>query len=129
MKKFDKGAVVQNLRAAKVGTPKQILAAMTAESQIEVTEMKRRTPVDTRPNAPHPGNLRNSLSVEVTQTGNRTTATFSTGAEAPYAVYVHENPDAFHPVGEWKFIESVLNESRPHMPKRLAARIKLGKNA
>ena len=130
MKKLSgKGEVVRNLRIAQAGNQKRILSGVTTESQIELTEMKRRTPVDTRPNAPHPGNLRNSLSVDVVQDGKRTTATFSTGAQAPYAVYVHENPDAFHPVGEWKFIESVLNESRPYWRVRLAEHVKLGKKA
>jgi hypothetical protein len=49
--------------------------------------------------------------------------TIATGRQAPYAIYVHENPDAIHPVGQWKFMESVIDESRPHMAERLAARI------
>ena len=104
--------------------PDHVLAALYQEAQIEVTEMKKRTPVDTRPNAPHPGNLRNSIHVlRPEQKGKTMSVEIATGAEAPYAIYVHENPDAFHPIGEWKFMESVLNESRPFMGERIARRI------
>ena len=46
------------------------------------------------------------------------------GADVPYAIYVHEDLEAHHSVGQAKFIESVLNESAPHMAERLAARLK-----
>ena len=108
--------------------PERVNAAIYQEAQIEATEMKRRTPVDITPNAPHPGNLRNSIHVEEPERhGNESSVIIATGAQAPYAIYVHENPDAFHPIGEWKFMESVLNESRPHMARRLAARLHFDK--
>jgi hypothetical protein len=104
--------------------PERMARAEYQEAQIEATEMKRRTPVDTTPRAPHPGNLRNSIHVEEPEIrGSRVSTIIATGAQAPYAIYVHENPDAFHPVGEWKFMESVLNESAPYMNARLAARL------
>jgi hypothetical protein len=34
------------------------------------------------------------------------------GPAAPYAVYVHENLEARHPVGQAKFLEGALNASR-----------------
>lgn len=108
--------------------PDHVASALYQEALIEVTEMKKRTPVDTRPNAPHPGNLRNSIHAEEPERrGRQISVQIATGRQAPYAVYVHENPDAFHPVGEWKFMESVLNESRPHMASRLARRIHLSR--
>lgn len=106
--------------------PERVAAGLYQEAEIEVTEMKKRTPVDTRPNAPHPGNLRRSIHVEPPDMSERRiSVTVATGPEAPYAIYVHENPDAFHPIGEWKFMESVLNESRPFMAARVARRIHL----
>lgn len=108
--------------------PDRVASALYQEAQIEATEMKKRTPVDTRPNAPHPGNLRNSIHVlEPERQGRTISVEIATGTQAPYAVHVHENPDAYHPIGEWKFMESVLNESRPHMAARIARRIHLSR--
>jgi hypothetical protein len=110
--------------------PDRVARALYQEAQIEATEMKRRTPVDTRPDAPHPGNLRNSIHVEEPEhSGRRISVTIATGQQAPYAVYVHENPDAIHPIGQWKFMESVLNESARFMGYRLAARLHLDKES
>lgn len=123
-----KGAeqMIMKLKRFAAQYPDHVAAALYQEAQIEVTEMKRRTPVDTTPRAPHPGNLRNSIHAEDPERrGRQISVTIATGAQAPYAVYVHENPDAFHPIGEWKFMESVLNESRAHMPARLARRLNL----
>lgn len=107
--------------------PDRVMAALRTEAEIEATEMKRRTPVDTTDNAPHPGNLRNSIHVEEpVRDGRKISVVIATGEQAPYAIYVHENPDAIHPVGQWKFMESVLNESRAYMAERLARRVKLG---
>lgn len=117
-----------NLRQIAKNYPEKIASAEYQEMQIEATEMKRRTPVDTTPNAPHPGNLRNSIHVEDPEiNGKVVTTVVATGAQAPYAVYVHENPDAIHPIGEWKFMESVLNESRSSMAARIARRVRLDK--
>ena len=38
-------------------------------------------------------------------------------------VTVHENLDAFHRVGQAKFLESVLVESRPYLAARVARRM------
>jgi len=129
--------VVAKLKKVIDKFPDRVAAALYREAQIEVTEMKRRCPVDTRPNqyyprqtAPHPGNLRNSIHAEEPERKGRIiSVTVATGQQAPYAVFVHEDSDAFHPVGQWKFMESVLNESRATMAARVAARIKLNEEA
>lgn len=114
------------IRAFAKQYPQRVASAAYIEMGIEATEMKRRTPVDTRPNAPHPGKLRNSIHVEEPEIDRRgVTVIVATGADVPYDVYVHENPDAIHPIGQWKFMESVLQESRPHMNGRIARRVKL----
>jgi hypothetical protein len=123
--------MVRKIKAVASKFPDRVATALYQEAQIEATEMKRRTPVDTRDNAPHPGNLRNSIHVEDPERGRgrRISVTIATGKQAPYAIFVHENPDAFHPVGQWKFMESVLNESQPHMAQRVARRIHLDRIA
>jgi hypothetical protein len=118
--------MIARLRQIADKFPDRVAAALYQEAQIEATEMKRRTPVDTTPNAPHPGNLRNSIHVEEPERRGRTiSVTIATGAQAPYAIYVHETPpeDAYHPIGQWKFMESVLDESRPSMSARIAKRV------
>lgn len=114
----------KNLRLVIKGVPEDVKKAMREEGEIEVTEMKKRCPVDITPNAPHPGNLRASIHMEEPeQVGRSYQMTYATGAQAPYAVYVHENLEAHHPVGEAKFIESVMKESAPYMKDRIGARM------
>ena len=127
-KLFGVNQMVSTLKQLARQFPDKVASALYAEAQIEATEMKKRTPVDTTPKAPHPGNLRNSIHVlEPERSGLRTiSVTVATGEQAPYAIFVHENPDAFHPVGQWKFMESVINESRPHMAERVGRRLHLG---
>lgn len=113
------------LRAIARTYPDRIAKALYIEANIEATEMKKITPVDVTPDAPHPGNLRNSIHVEEPVIkGNRISVTIATGTEAPYAIHVHENPDAMHKVGQWQFMASVLLESAPYMAARVANRIK-----
>lgn len=94
-------------------------AALYAEAEIELTEARRRTPVDT-------GALRQSgLVEEPTIKGDAIAVRIGFGGPAaPYAVYVHEDLHAFHPVGQAKFLESTIVESAPHLAKRVAARMR-----
>jgi hypothetical protein len=100
--------------------PDEVGRALYVETEIEVKEVKRRTPVDKGP-------LRASVHQEGPTRNWRTigTSIVAGGPAAPYAIYVHENLEAFHPVGQAKFIESVILESRPHMGARVAKRIEL----
>ena len=114
------GGMAANIRHAKQEIPdKKIIPAVREEMEIELKEMKRRTPVDTTPNAPHPGQLRDSLHLEGPRLENGLIAAEIT-TDVDYAVYVHEDPTAHHPIGEWKFIEGPLRESRPYMAARIA---------
>jgi hypothetical protein len=106
--------------------PERVAAALFLEANVEMTEAKKRTPVDVNyaggRKPPHPGQLRASGTVhppERTKKGWSITLSFG-GAAQDYAVYVHEIIDNFHPVGQAKFLESTLNESRPYMTARLA---------
>jgi hypothetical protein len=104
--------------------PDEVGRALYIETEIESKEVKRRTPVDT-------GELRASVHVvgPIRRWRQIYTEIVAGGPAAPYAIYVHEDPDAFHPVGQWKFIESVVLESRPYMAARVAKRIDLNRAA
>jgi hypothetical protein len=49
------------------------------------------------------------------------------GPVAEHAYIVHEDPDAYHPIGDWKYIERPLAEWSPHMGGHIARRIDLNK--
>lgn len=116
------GATEIQARLAKIAAnyPKRVGQAQRAETEIEATECRKRTPVDT--NA-----LRSSIHVEGPLYEGRSirTAIVAGGPSAPYAVIVHEDLEAFHRVGEAKFIERPLNESAPHMAARIGRRVGL----
>jgi hypothetical protein len=80
----------------------------------------RRTPVDT-------GALKGSHETSKPEQGGGDVSVTITvgGPAAPYAVPVHENLDAHHKVGQAKFLESTIMESRSSMAERIARRIDL----
>lgn len=96
------------------------MRALYVEVEVEVKEVKRRTPVDQ-------GTLRGSVHQVGPTRRWRVIETMivAGGPSAPYAIYVHEDLDAFHKVGQAKFIESVILESRPFIGARVARRIDL----
>lgn len=99
--------------------PDDVATAMFQEAQVEMTEAKRRTPVEF-------GNLRASGTVLRPERKGRDVVVPMVfgGVAAPYAIYVHENLDAHHDVGQAKFLESVLRESAPFIAARVAKRVK-----
>lgn len=110
--------IQRTIKAIADAFPDKAAAALYQEAQIEMTESKRRCPVKT-------GALRASGRVAEPERGpgNSLSVTLSYGTE--YAIFVHENLEAFHPVGQAKFLESVINESRPFMAARVAKRIQM----
>jgi hypothetical protein len=110
--------VAANLRTLVRAVPAAVGRALREEAEIEMTEAKERTPVDT-------GALRASGHVEGPDHQGRAISVDLNygGPSAPYAVYVHEDLEAHHPVGQAKFLESTLLESAPHLPRRIAARV------
>lgn len=98
--------------------PGMVGRALYEEAQIEMTEAKKRTPWEF-------GVLKASGMVNRPVTNNRelsVTLQFG-GPAAGYAIYVHENLDAFHPHGQAKFLESTLLESAPYIATRIAKRL------
>ena len=117
--------MVARLRQIAVKFPDRVAAAIYQEAQIEMTESKRRCPVDV-------GTLRASGMVAQPERGpgRNISVTLSYGGAAQdYAIPQHENLEYFHKVGQAKFLESVLNESRPFMAARIAARVHLNRAA
>jgi hypothetical protein len=112
-------AILRKLARAPQGFLDVAEEAVRAELEIESTESQRKTPVET-------GALRASHQVSVLATRRDVTGTIAVGGPAaPYALYVHENLEAFHPVGQAKFLESTLTESAPFLKGRIAQRISL----
>jgi hypothetical protein len=124
----------QNLLELSREMPAEVAAALYKEAQIEMTEAKRRTPVDT-------GALRNSGQVskpKVEPDGITVKLSFgsplsqwkvserdgSIHIPEHYAIHVHEDLGAFHKVGQAKYLESTINESGRYLPARIAKRVK-----
>lgn len=106
--------------------PEQVGNALFEEAQIEKTESMRRTPVRfgalksshiVRQPEYHP--FGSSVEISVTIAVG--------GPSAPYAIYVHENEEAFHDDGQAKFLESTIFESAPYMAQRVARRLDFNK--
>lgn len=116
------GGAQLRARLARLKTrfPDEVARALYQETEIETTEVKKRTPVDQ-------GTLRGTVhTVGPVKEGSIIYTLIACGGPAaPYAIYVHENLEAHHPVGQAKFLESVILESRAYMGQRVAARIDL----
>lgn len=115
-------AMMAKLTKLEAFSPNEFARALFQEAQIEATECKRRTPVDT-------GALRASIMVlEPKREGRKISVTIVAGGPGiDYALQVHEDLEAFHAQGEAKYIERPLRESAPHLAGRIAKRIDLNK--
>lgn len=113
-------AALADLKKLRLFAPDAFAAALYQEAQIELTEIKKRTPVDT-------GALRASEVLhDPVRDGRRIYVTITAGGpSAPYAFVVHEDLEAFHKTGQAKYIESVLEESASYLGDRIAKRIDL----
>lgn len=119
------------LRVGAQRFPRATREALREEMEIERKEIVNRTPKDT-------GALRESIQVlqPAREKGSYSASVIAGGDNinpktnkptSSYAVIVHEDPDAYHPVGQWKYIESVLRESAPSMFRRVTKRIEMRK--
>lgn len=102
--------------------PQEVMRAVFQEVEVETKEVKKGTPV-------RKGTLRGTVhQVGPKHEGQIISSTIVAGGPAaPYAFFVHENLDAIHKVGRAKYIEAVLQESRPHIARRVARRIDLNR--
>jgi hypothetical protein len=123
-------AMKAKIRRAGQGMVAAVETALYQETEVEATEVKRRTPVwnPARP-VPFghaPGTLRSTVHVQGPFRDGRQVYTLVVcgGSLAPYAVYVHEDLEAYHATGQSKFLESVLLESRGYMAQRVQKRMR-----
>jgi len=114
-------SISARLRSVAKTRPKEVVKAIVAEARIELREAKKRTPWDTKA-------LKKSGRVVVVDRNPKRIAVAITfgNEEVDYAVYVHENLEVHHPHGQAKFLESVLNESKPYMLRRILRRVNAG---
>lgn len=110
----DVANMVANLGGVQRSVPRALETAIYRFGNVEMTEMKRRTPVEE-------GTLKSSGQVDQpVWKGNVLTLILGFGGAAEsYAFWVHEDLEAFHKVGQAKYIESVLDESAPYFEQRI----------
>ncbi len=111
--------LLTNVERIAADLRERIAGAMVAEAETIMAEAKGLTPVDT-------GALRASGHVNPPDvTGDSVTVTMGFGGPAiDYAIFVHENLEAHHPVGQAKYLEQPLMASAKDLPARIAARVK-----
>ena len=112
---------VANAIAAAANIVSRVERAMVSEMRIELREVNKRTPKDR-------GYLEESNRIEGPERSGRSIRVYirSGDERAWYALYVHEDLEAFHAIGQAKYLESVLFESAPYIMARIAARARLG---
>lgn len=121
------------LRRVSTRYPDVVGAGLFQETQIEATEVKKRTPVyagPPGPSKPIPGVLRASVQAIGPFREGRIiyTKIIAGGAAGAYAARQHEETTWFHKIGQAKYIESVIVESAPFMASRVGKRIGLDKS-
>lgn len=84
---------------------------------VEMAEMKRRVPVGPT------GDLKASGKVDEPIMDGKNIKV-GMHFDMPYALVVHEDLEAFHKIGEAKYMESVLNESKKFFEERVIADVK-----
>jgi hypothetical protein len=105
-----------DLMALAKKSPRAMERALYKYGNVEMTEAKRLTPVEF-------GTLRDSGVVDEPEwQGNTLSMELGFGGAAEdYALYVHEDMEAFHKHGQAKFLEIPLNQSEPYFEDRVGA--------
>jgi hypothetical protein len=103
-----------------INAPRELARALFQEAERVMAEAKRRTPVDT-------GALRSSgtVSAPTADAGGFQVQLSFGGPSAPYGLYVHEDLEAHHPVGQAKFLESAALEAAPTLLDHVGRRVDL----
>ena len=107
--------VSDNLRRLAAKFPQAAAIALNEIAETTVTDAKEHTPVQY-------GTLRASGHVSETATPDDLSVTLAFGTS--YAVFVHENLNAHHDVGEAKFLEHAVQRTAVSFPERMAAEMK-----
>lgn len=113
-------SVISKLKRIEKELPNLLDRAMVTEMNILMTESMKRTPVEF-------GTLRASHHVlgPKREGDEISVGIFVGGPAAPYAVFVHEDLEARHTVGQAKFLESTLRENARFIAGRISKRINL----
>jgi hypothetical protein len=90
------------------------IPALEKTSAKIIIDAKKETPVDT-------GKLKGSLNYEVKRSG---TPTAILGSSVDYSFIVHEDLDAFHPVGNAKFLQNAVIKNAGTLEKNVRARMR-----
>jgi hypothetical protein len=112
-------AISRVLKRYRQDAADALAGALYMEAEKIMTAAKELTPVDT-------GTLRDSGTVLLPRSEGPVIVQelgFG-GPAAPYAVYVHENLQANHPVGQAKFLEVPFTEAQSGMEDRIATKMK-----
>lgn len=119
-KLFGRSEMQTKLRGAKSSYGSRVGNALYAEMGIEETEVVKRTPKES-------GDLRKTIHrIGPRQEGNFISVLIVAGGpDAPYAFVVHEDLEAIHEVGQAKYLESVIMESRSSIGTRVARRLNI----
>lgn len=98
---------------------KKLKKGMHEAGQFLKDRSRELVPVDT-------GNLYRSAYFRVRERTHdvRLEVGYSKNGQAPYAIYVHEDPDAFHPIGEYKFLEKPARQYAVHLRWLIFKRLK-----
>jgi hypothetical protein len=112
--------LIDALRRVAINAPRELARALFQEAEGVMAEAKRRTPVDT-------GALRSSgtVSAPTADAGSFQVQLSFGGPSAPYGLYVHEDLEAHHPVGQAKFLESAALEAAPTLLDHVGRRVDL----
>lgn len=102
--------VIRNINAEVKKIEGRTTAGLLAAGLKVQAEAQRRTPVDT-------GNLRASA---YTRRAQDDATKVEVGFAAAYALPVHENLEAHHPVGQAKFLESALVDLADEVVRTIA---------
>ena len=101
--------------------PEEIKSAMITEETGTLELAQSRTPVKT-------GDLKTSGHLGDYQvSGYESSIPIIFGTELTYAIYVHENLQAHHDVGQAKFLETAVLDRISGKSQRVAANIQLGR--
>lgn len=113
--------VLTAISKAKVDTGKTIAAGLEACAGVVYRKSQKLVPVDK-------GRLKASGRYGVSGVGRAAKAFVEYGGpDAPYALYVHEDMTKRHPVGQAKFVEDAVRQTRGTMASIMRRMIKAKK--
>jgi hypothetical protein len=107
--------IMRNLRSKTKDKWQETVDAFIDISEEIMAESVERCPVKT-------GTLRRSATVQVAKQTD-TVCEIKLGYNTEYAIYVHENLEAHHPIGEAKFLENPVNEHAKNIASDICKRV------